>query len=119
MNLTLGQKVVFHAKAVRQEKELPGIKTRFARFWGRDIDRPVLGKDSAKQYPKEGVVVGKRVLKEGELIWSSGEWDYSGHYDFKQTGSYSVYLIAYDMRKKPVYVFPEDVERLPPDLELG
>lgn len=53
--------------------------------------------------PREGLVIGKRTLVNGDR-------DYLGFeegYGFIPREYVTAYVVAYDMRRKPVYVLPE------------
>lgn len=63
--------------------------------------------------PREGVVVGKRMLNNGTFRKEPVDdgYEFAGptviHY--RTTESFTAYLISYDLRRKPVYVLPEDI----------
>lgn len=53
-----------------------------------------------------GIVVGIRTLSNGHVTY--GDWEDGGHvYHADKDGSFTAYLVAYDVRRKPVYVLPE------------
>lgn len=58
----------------------------------------------------EGVIVGKRTLSNGRASWQ--EEGYT-QYTIKET--FIAYLIAYDLRRKPVHVLPEHITALEVD----
>lgn len=53
----------------------------------------------------EGVIVGKRTLSDGHYDYGWGEEP--GVYS--PTRHFTAYLIAFDLRRKPVYVLPEHI----------
>lgn len=57
----------------------------------------------------EGVIVGERTLANGNLIYGNG-------YDiidvFRPTEHFKAYQVAFNIRQKPVYVLPEDLEEI-------
>lgn len=53
---------------------------------------------------RTGIVIGIRFLQHGYVI--DGEYS-----EWNQTGLLEALLIAYDMRRNPVLVMPEDVQR--------
>jgi hypothetical protein len=94
---TLGQPVVVRAMLVKEHPDLnepPGDATWFTR-WARKPSFP----------PVAGVVVGKRTVKEGH-----GEYDEEGARSFKYTRHIEVYLVAYHLRRKSMFVLEEDME---------
>ena len=66
-------------------------------------------------HPGEGIVVGKRTLSNGKLETISEYDDVLGykeytHTDYRATEHFAAYIVAYDLRRKPVLVKPEDME---------
>lgn len=54
-----------------------------------------------------GVIVGWRTLSDGRV-------DRGGYYEpseYTPTRHFKAYLVAFDMREKPLYVLPEDLTR--------
>lgn len=106
----LGDKVEFSHYLVRKHVE-DGRGEFFARFikaWvPMYVDRLV---GILKERPvarQEGVLVGVRQLKDGYT---------TGGYDellvFKPKKYYTAYLVAFDMRRRPVFVLPEHIKFL-------
>lgn len=56
-----------------------------------------------------GIIVGWRTLANGKVTYGN-DWD--GSDEFRPTEHFKAYLVAYDMRRKPVYVLPEDLEEI-------
>lgn len=54
--------------------------------------------------PTEGIVIGVRTLADGTVTHN-----YDSGSEFKPTRHFRAYLIAYDMRRKPVLVLPDYV----------
>lgn len=94
MDWKLGDRVEINAKLMKHETK---TKPHPYRMWA-----PV------PMMRTHGVVVGKRVLANNYV-----------HHDpyampaAKETDKVSAYLIAYDMRKAPIYVLPEHMKRTP------
>lgn len=90
LHLELGQRVVFRDELQRSISWTPGdqfdVKTWCVRA----------GEE------RHGVIVGIRNLSNGKRFYNDGV-------TFEPTGYMRAYLVAYDMRRKPVYVRPEDV----------
>lgn len=57
----------------------------------------------------EGVIVGQRTVQNNWVDWIG----YDGGSCAVPTKYISAYLVAYDLRKNPVYVLPEHMERTP------
>lgn len=56
----------------------------------------------------EGIIIGKRTLTEGNVIWHGPE-DGS---EYKATKHFAAYIIAFDLHRKPVHVLPEHITPL-------
>lgn len=61
--------------------------------------------------PRTGVLVGVRTLSNGENHYHG----YDEPIEYRPTETFAAYLIAYDLRRKPVLVLPEHTRPLPPD----
>lgn len=53
-----------------------------------------------------GIIIGIRTLADGEFATAGGPYDPPEEV-FISTDHYTAYLVAYDLRRKPVYVLPE------------
>jgi hypothetical protein len=95
MTYTLGQSVVVQAQVVKEHPIPDGDADTWFTRWVRKPSFP----------PVAGTVVGKRTVKEGHE-----EYDEEGARSFKYTRHIEVYLVAYNMRRKPMFVLPEDME---------
>lgn len=95
--MNLGDRVTF-SRVLRRHSEYPGAAAsrRHMKVW-----RPTL---TFKH--QEGIVVGERTLSNGEVYWHGP--DDGAEYRLKET--LKAYLVAYDLRRKPVLVRPEDLE---------
>lgn len=93
----LGTRVRYDARDVLWRAHLAGGKREWRRV-----------QFGSKDNAREGVIVGERVLANGEVIW--GGWDELTTFHPKEY--IKAYLVAFDMRRKPVYVLPEDLEEL-------
>jgi hypothetical protein len=94
----LGQKVTFshplHRESVYEKSEFGRDE-----WWKKWLE-------PESSAPMTGVVVGVRHLSNG--VNHGGYWDSPIEYHNRET--FKAYLIAYDMREKPVYVLPERVQ---------
>lgn len=96
MTLQLGTKVHFDHSSILWREHLAGGKRRWAPVhWSRD--------------QHTGVIVGWRTLANGDVEYGNG---YDSGTEFYPTEHFKAYLVAYDMRKKPVYVLPKDLEEI-------
>lgn len=59
----------------------------------------------------EGLVIGKRTLSDGVVRWESDDDLFAaanaGYYVWDAERYFTVYLVVYGMRSKPVHVLPE------------
>lgn len=60
--------------------------------------------DNPPEDPRDGIVIGKRVLANGYVYYDQGEGT-----TFGPDQHLTAYLIAYDLNRKPVYVLPEHI----------
>jgi hypothetical protein len=54
---------------------------------------------------RHGLIVGVRTLVNGE-----SRWNYDEPIEFHPVMYFTAYLVAYDLRRRPVYLLPDDVE---------
>ena len=59
-------------------------------------------------FHQQGVIVGMRVVQNN---WVERDSEYGGY--AVPTKYITAYLVAYDMRKQPIYVLPEHLVRIP------
>ena len=118
----LGERVKFTAVA---RKDYEGRRTIFVRDEKLPVYFDSWGKPGVPQ--DEGIIFGYRHVTNGSTDPGyKGGWTMDG-YDYGESASFSpekgttrkVWLISYDLRRKPVMVFDEDVvsidgDRLPP-----
>jgi hypothetical protein len=95
--VNLGTKVRYDARRTLWREHLPSGHRR----WSSQSH-------GQTHSPREGVIVGARTLANGQV--SYGGWDTPT--EFSPTAHFKAYLVAFDMRKNPVYVLPEDLEVL-------
>jgi hypothetical protein len=57
---------------------------------------------------REGIVVGIRHLSNGTVRYFP-----DGETDYRPTEHFPALLVAFDLRRKPVFVLPADVETIP------
>lgn len=98
----LGQ-LVTYSEHIRRRDSRPGEFLGPNRIWsnngGPGLENTYAG--------GEGVIVGKRTLTEGNV-------SYVGEYaEYIPRRSFTAYLIAFDLRRKPVHVLPEHIEVIP------
>jgi hypothetical protein len=95
----MGQRVRFSRHIVR----------RSAREWEQNRPDRIW---SAEAYPGhylhggEGIIIGRRTLTEGDVVWNGGEEQSV----YRKTRHFTAWLIAFDLRFKPVHVLPEHIE---------
>lgn len=115
-SLTLGDRVLFRRPLVRRFDRL--TKTRELRDTGDPSE--VIGTEVYYEYRRDwvpneyvtmwrqGIIIGKRTLQNGQ--YDFGGYDEQAHlFDISYL---SAYLIAYDMRQKPVRVLEDDIKPL-------
>lgn len=90
----------------------PETYERFTVEPTRRSNDPISGRTEKRWVPKpfeaEGVIVGHRTVQNN---WVDREFEYGSI--AVPTKYISAYLVAYDLRKNPVYVLPEHMERTP------
>lgn len=98
MTPTLGQPVTFTHHLERRTREHPGTYSRVTRAWEPVDAYPVTG----QRGPVPGVIVGVRTLANGTV-----------HYLVEDPTVFipqeyvTAYLVAYHLRRAPLYVLPE------------
>lgn len=101
--LTLGARVQF--------------RSQLERVWvpRATMSNTLSGQGRAKRWkpqfllePREGIIIGIRTLSDG--IVTNGDYGM----EFSGVNHYPAYLVAYDVRRQPVFVFPQDVDLLVP-----
>lgn len=110
--LELGQPVRFEHSVAR-------IHSRPGQFLGPErIWTSVLygdGRSPGQRTPSgQGIVVGKRTISDGDTSGGYDEWTV-----YTPFQHYTAWLVAYDLRRKPVHVLSRHIEALPVQLELG
>lgn len=96
-DFTLGQRVKY-AEHIKRRNSRPGEFLGPNRIWSNE---PWPGHVLPGG---EGIIVGKRTLSNGDAHWG---YDESSTYTSKE--SFSAYLIAFDLHRKPVHVLPEHI----------
>jgi hypothetical protein len=97
MTYTLGQSVVVRAQVVKEHRCIEpdpdddeyGSWVQMTRWVRKSLPEPT-----------GGLVVGERTVADGDLTGP----------DFTPTRHFRVYLVAHHMRRKPMFVLPEDME---------
>ena len=60
---------------------------------------------------REGIIIGKRTLSNGHHAWESEGYG-EGYWLNEPAEHFTAYLIAFDLRRKPVHVLPEHITPL-------
>lgn len=98
----LGQRVTY-SEHIRRRSAQPGEFLGPNKIWSNSLGPLYL---EGHRWPGgEGVIVGKRTLSNGNTRWL-GEDDGNG---YEPTEHFTAYLVAYDLRRKPVHVLPEHI----------
>lgn len=110
--LELGQPVRFEHSVAR-------IRSRSGQFLGPErIWTSVIsgdGRSAGQRTPAgQGIVVGKRTISDGDTHGGYDEWT-----EYTPFQHYTAWLVAYDLRRKPLHVLSRHIEALPVQLELG
>jgi hypothetical protein len=74
-------------------------RSGYLKVWKRN---PYLKRDDTR----EGVIVGSRTLANGYATWAYADEPIV----FYPEEHFTAYLVAYDLRRRPVYLLPSDVE---------
>lgn len=61
----------------------------------------------------QGIIIGKRTLSDGDV-----DYHYDAGNEFVPTRHYPAWVVAYDLRRKPVHVLPHHLTALPIQTEL-
>lgn len=104
----LGQRVRFTTYLVRGYKSGSSWMDPATKFWTPE-DR--LGKPNPGG---EGVIVGRRTLADGTVRYLGEDGT-----TFTPSRHYTAWLVAFDLRRKPVHVLPEHLTALPAQHQLG
>jgi hypothetical protein len=99
--VTLGARVHFDYSDILRRKEVRGaafvnvpVRKEWKKVeWGKRGDK------------RHGIIVGVRTLSNGVI-----EWNYEEPIQFYPDLYFTAYLVAFDLRRKPVYLLPDDVE---------
>ena len=106
---TLGQRVSWatldelHRLAVSIPDEFGHSQTH--KVW---ISQAEQGLPVSMAEPREGIVVGTRVLSNGRLQWNG----YDEPVEYILTDTVTAVLVAYDLRRKPVLIPPHRVREV-------
>lgn len=99
----LGQQVTFTRTLARRGELAGEFKNVYRKFWTSE-GWPGQPEPEARQ----GIIVGYRHLTNGDN--QGGTWDEPTWYRAKER--LTAYLIAFDIRRKPVLVLPEHVKAI-------
>lgn len=61
----------------------------------------------------QGIIIGKRTLSDGDTLYN-----YDVGNEYRPFRHYTAWLVAYDLRRKPVHVLPHHLTALPMQMEL-
>lgn len=111
--LELGQPVRFEHSVARSV-------SRSGQFLGPErIWTSVLygnGRSLGQRTPAgQGIVIGKRTLSNGDMQYGMGE----DENNYVPSQYFTAWLVAYDLRRKPVHVLSRHIEAIPVQLDLG
>jgi hypothetical protein len=98
----LGERVHFDYTDILRRKEVRGsafTNTPVRKEWGKTE----WGKRGDVRH---GLIIGVRTLSNGVI-----EWNYEEPIQFYPDLYFTAYLVAFDLRRKPVYLLPDDVTR--------
>jgi len=118
-DFALGQRVRFDHHLVRQREWHPPNRTE--RWWH---PTPTLWMNGAQhdiaRHPMEGIVVGLRRLQDVTVAMRTigSLWDsYDEEADVRVKKSHAAALIAYDLRRAPIYALVKHVHPIDPQPE--
>lgn len=99
----LGDRVKFSRNLVRKgEREFnganPAARSRYMKRWVPD----------SRIIERDGVIVGKRTIYDGER----DHIGYDEGYIFVKESQQEAYLVATNLRQNPVYVAPDEMEKI-------
>lgn len=105
MTPRLGATVTFNLRDVlfRGDGVASNVSGRWPKVWKRLSYQP--------NRVVDGILIGVRTLSEGDVVWA-------GHDEptyYQPTDYLTAYLVAYDLRRRPVYLLPGDVTFVPED----
>ena len=102
----LGQRVAYSTHLQRRDT-LPGeFNDKYNKFWST---HPGPGLEKEPWAGGEGIIVGKRQLSNGYVWWPYSE----GGAEYQRAESFTAWLVAFDLNRKPVHVLPEHITALP------
>lgn len=105
----LGQHVTY-TEHLRRRSAQPGEFMGPERLWSNSWG-PLYREDH--RWPGgKGIIVGKRTLSNGNTRWLGED----GGNGYEPVESFTAYLIAYDLHRRPVHVLPEHIT---PTLPVG
>ncbi|WXW93182.1 hypothetical protein SEA_BRAYBEAST_46 [Arthrobacter phage BrayBeast] len=105
----LGQRVRFSRPIIRMRiptKQVEvTVKLPYGQEWKEKRHVNVEWTVNPFDGPAEGIIVGKRTLSNGYR-----EYHYDAGYEYGPAEHFTAYLVAFDLRRKPVHVLPEHIE---------
>lgn len=99
---TLGQRVQFSQHLFRKTVVGEGYYADVTKVW---TSEPYPG---SKTHGGEGLIIGRRTLSNGKNNYPG--YDEPIEYEAKER--FTAYLVAFDLRRKPVHVLPEHITAL-------
>lgn len=104
----LGDPVSYDSRLVRKVTFEPGALDR-TKTW---VSVPLRGEYAPASVPavtRTGIVVGVRTIADGTASWGG----YDDPIEFRATLHKTAYLVAFDIRRNPDLVLPEDIRSTP------
>lgn len=98
----LGQRVRY-GEHIRRRHSRPGEFLGPNRIWSNHAGP---GMESQPWEGGEGIIVGKRTLSHGDTTY------YGDYSEYVPRKTFTAYLVAYDLQRKPVHVLPEHITPL-------
>lgn len=97
----LGHRVRFSTH-IRRRHSMPGEFDGPNRLWST---HPGPGLEHQPWKGGEGIIVGRRTLSNG-----NADWFYDEAATYTSKDSFTAYVVAFDLHRKPVHVLPEHLE---------
>lgn len=105
----LGDRVTMNGTVTKVRIDLPGPEGGFKTTYTDDSLPRCYDVDGGIDYTS-GIIVGRRFLQEGVTKYV-GEWPETER-AFKQSGvTHRVWVVAYDLRRKPVMCFDHQISK--------
>lgn len=108
--VTFGQAVTFtwHVERQTEHRPVEGDKYRRDERWR--VWKPRAYPGQPEPAPTPGIVVGVRTLANGP---TAHDYEAGTYFEAHRAERFKAYLVAYDLRRKPVLVLPEHLTASP------